>query len=323
MGYSRVRDYRGGLRGWIASGEALVEGPQPRAVEAPAPGEEPISVPRGRARRPRPDWADAVIDQFENRSTGQLVQIWFGMIAASALVYWIAGLVPGFGLASAGAPVPATLGGLMTAIYFSFVTATSVGYGDVVPVGALRVLAIAEAAAGLLIFGAVIAKFVSRRQERLVEETHRLAFEDRLDRVQTNLHLVLSDLQRIATLCDEGTVSSTRIRARLESAVLVFAAELRAIHDLLYRPQQTPEEQVLEGILATLASALQELCELLACGAATDQSALMTRHLHAMARLADEICGECVPKVYAPGLKGWMDKIKGLAAGLEGAAGGG
>jgi hypothetical protein len=238
------------------------------------------------------------------------------MVAACGLVYWLAGAWPARALVESGHPVPFDPGGLSSALYFSFVTATSVGYGDIVPVGLLRAVAIAEAAAGLLIFGAVISKFVSRRQERLVEETHRLAFEDRLDRVQTNLHLVLSDLQAIAVLCDEGRVSTARIRARLESAVLVFAAEMRAIHDLLYRPQQTPDEQVLEGILASLAAALQELVDLLACGA-PDRSSVLAKNLSAMSRLADEICGECVPKTYADDLRGWMDRVKQTSASLR------
>jgi hypothetical protein len=215
-----------------------------------------------------------------------------------------------------GQPVAFTVGGLLKALYFSFVTATSVGFGDVTPVGPARGLAVAEAIAGLLIFGAIVAKFVSRRQERLVEETHRLAFEDRLDRVQTNLHMVLSDLQAIAGLCDEGRVPIARIRTRLESAVLVFSAELRTIHDLLYRPQQTPDELELEGILATLAAALQELNDVLACGAPADRSAMLVNQLAAMSRLADEICGECVPQAYADHLREWMDRIRAQAARL-------
>jgi hypothetical protein len=35
---------------------------------------------------------------------------------------------------------------------------------------------------------------------------------------------------------------------------MVFVGELHAVHDLLYRPQDTPEEAVLEAILAGLAS---------------------------------------------------------------------
>jgi len=195
-----------------------------------------------------------------------------------------------------------------------FVTATSVGYGDVVPVGATRVLAIAEAVTGLLVFGAVVAKFVSRRQDTIVREIHRVTFEERLDRVQTNLHLVLSELQAIATMCDDGTVRPERVSVRLESAAMVFAGELRAIHDLLYRPQRAPAEPVLEAILAALAGAFRELTELLACLPTTFvRSTTLDGSLRVMARLADEICGECVPHAYAPALTMWMDRVQEAA----------
>ena len=261
------------------------------------------------------DWADVFIDLIERRTTGQLFQVWLGIIVVCGLVYWLAAASPRrTALIEFGQPVGFTLGGLFKSLYFSFVTATSVGFGDVLPVGPARGLAIAEAVAGLLIFGAIVSKFVSRRQERLVEETHRIAFEDRLDRVQTNLHLVLSDLQALAGLCDEGRVPAARIRTRLESAVLVFSGEMRTIHDVLYRPQQTPEEPVLEGILATLAAALQELGDLLACGAPAERSSVLTSQLAGMRRMADSICGECVPRAYAGHLRECMDRVKANAA---------
>ena len=74
-------------------------------------------------------------------------------------------------------------------------SATSIGFGDVVPVGPARVIAVAEALAGLLIFGAIVSKLVSRRQEQLIEEIHRVSFENRLGRLRTNLHLALSELR--------------------------------------------------------------------------------------------------------------------------------
>jgi hypothetical protein len=35
--------------------------------------------------------------------------------------------------------------------------------------------------------------------------------------------------------------------------------------------------------------------------------------LHAISNLANEICGECVPRTYAPAMKQWMDQIQELA----------
>jgi hypothetical protein len=45
----------------------------------------------------------------------------------------------------------------------------SVDYGDVVPVGWARLLAIAEGGADLLLFGFVVSKLMSRRLDRVRE----------------------------------------------------------------------------------------------------------------------------------------------------------
>ncbi len=119
------------------------------------------------------------------------------MVIASGMLYWLGNFIDSHGLVENGEPIGTGFKGWLTAIYFSFVTATSVGYGDVQPQGLARVFAVIEAVSGLLIFGAVVAKFVSRRQDEMVREIHRVTFEERLDRVQTNLHLVISELQSI------------------------------------------------------------------------------------------------------------------------------
>ena len=115
------------------------------------------------------------------------------------------------------------LHGFASAVYFSFVTATSIGYGDIVPLGGARVIAVAEAIIALLIFGAVVAKFVSHRQEELVSEIHRVTFEERLDRVETNLHTVISEILAITAMC-EAKAPLNRVSIRLESAVILFLA---------------------------------------------------------------------------------------------------
>lgn len=311
LGYTHLRHYRGGLADWTESGGPL-EGSTPSAPGQPSP---PAAMPRFTMPvSRRHQWGTALLDAIERQSTSRLFLVWLAMIGLCSVAYWLAGWMGHHGLVAGGERVGTGVRGLAAAIYFSFVTATSVGYGDVVPVGLIRILAIAEAVAGLLIFGAVVAKFVSRRQDELVREIHRVTFEERLDRVQTNLHLVLSELQAIATLCDEGTVRFERVGTRLESAALVFAGELRAIHDLLYRPQWAPDEQILGAILASLAAALRELRDLLGClPSGVARSATLVGTLQTTARLAEEICGECVPQTYAAGLTTLMDRIQELA----------
>lgn len=304
LGYSHVRHYRGGIADWTESGA-----PVERGTSAPLPRRS-LSVPISR----REQWGSTLVAALEGQSTSGLFAFWLAMVATCGVLYWLAGMTPGHGLAAGGVAVGPGLDGFATALYFSFVTATSVGYGDVVPLGAVRILAIAEAVTGLLVFGAVVAKFVSRRQDELVREIHRVTFAERLDRVQTNFHLVLSELQAIGASCVEGGGRADRAGVRLESVALVFASELRAVHDLLYRPKWMPEEQILESILASLAASLRELVEVLTCvPTGFSRSVALQATLGTLARLTEDICGDCVPHAYTPGLRTLMDRVRETA----------
>jgi hypothetical protein len=113
----------------------------------------------------------------------------------------------------------------------------------------------------------------------------------------------------------DAIAAEERVNARLESAILVFVAELRTVHYLLYRPAQAPDEPVLAGILASLASALQALNDCLhdRPNDGANRSPLMEEALTTISRLAGEICATCVPAVYAPALTLWMDRIHDMA----------
>jgi hypothetical protein len=327
LGYSKVREYRGGLVDWTEAGEPTenVTDSASDAASAPDPAADIPATPqlavspdgtigRGPARTSAMRRFDnSLLDLVQQRSTLQLFLIWIGTILLSGACFWLGALMGYRGLVEAGRPIQANLNGFGSALYFSFVTATSIGYGDIVPVGGARVIAVIEAISALLIFGAVVAKFVSRRQDELMLEIHRVTFEERLDRVETNLHMVISELLSITAMC-ESKAPQNRIGTRLESAVILFLGELRTTRDLLYQPRLMVEEGVLAGILATLASAMNVLAELLALlPPEFSRSQPLTITLGRLAALAEEICGDCVPHSYTPRLVFWMDRIQATA----------
>ena len=296
MGYSGLRYYAGGLEDWLKGGGRI----------------ESTVMPRKDAREGRISRRLSRLERLANFSLERLVGLWLGMVVACGLIFWLAGFVGGAGLQAGSERVQADLEGLGTAIYFSFVTALSIGYGDVVPLGALRIFAITEGAAGLLIFGCVVSKLVSHRQEELTQEIHRTTFEDRLDRVRTNLHLVFSDLGSLQQLHAEQGVLPELVMHRLESTVRVFCGELQTVYDLLYRSSMVPDEDTLASLLANLLICLQGLIEVnTSLGAA--HSPALDATLGSIGALANEICGECVPRQYAPELKRSLDQIQELA----------
>lgn len=300
MGYTNLRYYVGGMADWAEHGGAVES--RNCAVAASANNLSVVSVATEKL-----SWLETIA----GFSLERLISVWFGMIVVFGLLYWAAGVGMGMGLQAGSNAVKADGQGFVTAIYFSFVTALSIGYGDVVPLGWFRLAAIVEGACGLLIFGCVISKLVSRRQEELTEEIHRTTFEDRLDRVRTNLHLVFSDLGSVQQLQMEQGVLPELVLRRLESTVRVFRGELQAVHDLLYRCRVMPDEETMDSLLANLIICLQGLADI--GSSLPSRSANLAAGFKSIANLANEICGECVPRSYAPGLKESMDQIQELA----------
>lgn len=310
-----MREYAGGMADWLdRGGEVASTAVAHPAAGTGAKGTRPVvstGEQAGAVPSSRGSFSDRFVDAAVlNRSIGGLLGIWLAIVIGFGLVFWSADL--------AGAPWisrdvggPGSLADLGNAIYFSFVTALTIGYGDISPLGPARVLAIIEGAAGLLIFGFVISKLVSRRQEELVEDTHRIAFEQRLGRVRTSLHLVLSELQVIGKMCTEHAVAVDRVRIRAESTLAIFEGELRTVHDLLYSPEQMPAEQALESILASIAASLEVLNELLGCmPAESRKSRLLSTQVRNIHLGAVEICADCVPREYAEDLTAWMDRVQ-------------
>lgn len=69
--------------------------------------------------------------------------------------------------------------GLLDALYFSIVTISSLGYGDIRPEGLARLLAGSEVALGLAFFGIIVAKVSSVKQDYILR---RLYYADLIDR---------------------------------------------------------------------------------------------------------------------------------------------
>ena len=333
LGYRNVGHYPGGIEEWVDHGEPVESGPDEES-ELEGDEEETLEgealgvaggVRRASMLRPARFRPVAWIERLADLSYAQLFSAWLGMVVVLAAVYWLLGRAGFGGLSDGGVLLAGDWQGFASALYFSLVTATSIGFGDVVPVGFARLVAVVEGGATLVVLACLVSKLVSRHQEELTDETHRLAFETQLGRVRTNLHLVLAELQSIeSSLGDRNETIGLHDPAlahtltRLESAAMVFSSELRTVYDLLYRPPHQPEATEIEGLLANLAMSLDELQVLFErIPDARRRSALLDHTVGVICDSAAEICSECVPPEYEADLEVWMNRIQDLARTLS------
>jgi thioredoxin-dependent peroxiredoxin len=309
LGYTRVREYPGGMEEWSERGGRVERAAYAARKSSPAP-------PAGRLDRlwqvlPTLSLA-TTFTWASSQSLRLLFGIWLGTSALFALIYWL-----GVGLVSGGEAVGADLSGLATAFGFSIAAALSSSYGDVSAAGWMRLAVLAETALGLLLFSALISKVLGSRQEQILGEVHRLAFENRLGRVRTNLHLVLSELSEIAGDCSNPAVPPRRLRTRIEGVAMIFAGEMQAVRDLIHGGPGGADGAALEALFACLTAGLEELSDLLTClPTGQPRSGPLRRSLRRIAQLGADLCGTCSALPASPALQSWMDRVHRLCHAL-------
>jgi len=100
---------------------------------------------------------------------------------------------------------------LLDAIYFSFITATTTGFGDIVPIGMFKFIATLEVIFGLLLLALVTSKLVSIKQDEILEEVYEISFNEKINRVRSSLLVFRQNISRLRTRIEEGTIRKREI----------------------------------------------------------------------------------------------------------------
>jgi hypothetical protein len=100
---------------------------------------------------------------------------------------------------------------VIDSIYFSFVTATTTGFGDIIPFGLFKILAIFEVVLGLLLLAIVTSKLISIKQNAILDELYELSFNEKINRLRSSLVLFRQNLSRIIIKIEEDKVRKREI----------------------------------------------------------------------------------------------------------------
>jgi hypothetical protein len=153
---------------------------------------------------------DRLVTFLDKVSFSQTFLIWLGVILLFAGVYFVLAMSFNNSLIYRNEIIEPNGAGLLNSVYFSFITATTLGYGDIAPVGSLsKLFAAAEVVIGLILWGLVISKLVGVKQERILEEIYDISYEEIIDRQRSGLYLFRSDVNRII-----GKIEATALKPR-------------------------------------------------------------------------------------------------------------
>lgn len=144
--------------------------------------------------------------------------IWTSVITSFGLIYYFCTNKISFLFYT---PSKEVVRGILDSIYFSFITATSTGYGDILPFGLFKIVTIFEVIFGLLLLAVVTSKLISIKQDIILNEIYEISFNEKINRLRSSLLICRQNLSRIINKIEENY-----IRKREVSDIYIYISSL-------------------------------------------------------------------------------------------------
>jgi hypothetical protein len=171
---------------------------------------------------------------FDRLTFGNIFLIWIAVIFLFGLLYHFAGQ----GRALIYAHDDIAVESFLDQIYFSFVTATTTGFGDITPVGTFKFVAAFEVVISLLLLAFVTSKLVMIKQDIILEEIYEISFKERMNRLRSNLLLFRQHLERLIAKVETHTVTSREVNS-LSISIVHFEETLHEVVTLFPAKKQS------------------------------------------------------------------------------------
>ncbi len=206
-----------------------------------------------------------LIERLTLLSYTSLLFLWTTTVLGFAIVYYTLSFLPGQnGLSGLAGMEP--LYRFLDSLYFSVVTSTTVGYGDLIPHGVSKLFAAIQSVSGFFIAALFVAKLVAYRQEVTLERVYELNFQDHFRNTREGFYLVRKDLdQAIHEVRDTEQLSGHgwenlhtafhQTQSLLEEVLAFYSGELHA-----YTIDEKREVLLLDAVERTVAR-LQRLLQ--------------------------------------------------------------
>lgn len=175
-----------------------------------------------------------IINFFDKLSFLRLFIIWFCIVLGYGCFYYFFHTETSFLLyASKGLPV----NDLSDSIFFSIFTAITISFGDVIPVGIYKLVAVIEILTSLMLLAVVTSKIVSLKQGVILSELYEISFKEKVNNLRSSLLLFRQNLTRIIDKIEDATIRKREI-ADIYMYISAFEDSLNDILLFIERPSE-------------------------------------------------------------------------------------
>ena len=140
---------------------------------------------------------NAILKMIDSTPLHKILVLWLALIFSFSIIFFFLSFSDSNALYYLGIPVEKGFEGFLSALYFSFVTATTLGYGDIHPVGLARLFSVIEAIIGFFILAFFVSKLVSIKQEKLLRMVYDISRYERISRLKSANYLSRNELDRL------------------------------------------------------------------------------------------------------------------------------
>ncbi len=134
--------------------------------------------------------------------------IWLSVVLAFALVYFFLPTQDSF-LYSVLEKQP--IRSFLDALHFSFMSAVTVSFGNILPFGFFKLISMAEILFAFLLLAVVTSKLVSIKQDIILGELYEISFDERVNQIRSSLLLFRQNLDRLMDKSEEGSLQKREV----------------------------------------------------------------------------------------------------------------
>lgn len=173
----------------------------------------------------------SIFEKLIHSTYPELFMVWLVINIAFAAMYLALSLThpehaPTF-------PAVSSLGPrIFDSIYYTVITSTTIGFGDIVPLGLSKLFTMIQSVLTLLVFTVLVGKLVSQRQDVTLHEVHRMTFEGVFYHIRHVLFIVRNDFDNLIEKVNAHSKLTDQDWDTLATAYLQAHSLIQEIPDL-------------------------------------------------------------------------------------------